>query len=168
MPINLVAVTVVHEIATLILVGGLYFILFVQLPAIASVKSPRVRLRLRRASFRWLFRWGWLGLVLLWLTGAYDLLTNADGGFPAHVRIMAGLSAAFTLLFLIAQFGLFNEATAAMEDGNSERASWLYRRLRFVVGLASVLALVVVLLDVTGPALIPLEGLDLKFLFMRG
>ena len=168
MPINLVAATVAHEIATLILVGGLFFMLFVQLPAIASVKSPRERLRLRRAAFEWLFRWGWLGLVLLWLTGAYELLTNVNDGLPTHVRIMAVLSAVFTLLFLIAQFGLFNEATAAIEDGNAERASRLYRRLHFVVRIAFALALAVVLLDVTGPAMISLDALDLKALFTRG
>ena len=127
----------------------------------------RVRLRLRRAAFKWLFRWGWLGLVLLWLTGAYELLANVDGELSMHVRIMGVLSAVFTLLFLIAQFGLANEATAAIEDGNSERASWLYRWLRFVVGVAFVLALVIVLLDVTGPAL-PLGRSTLEALFSWG
>lgn len=168
MPITLVAATVAHEIATLILVGSLFFILFVQLPAIASVRSPRARLRLRRASFQRLFGWGWLGLLLLWLTGAYDLLANLDDGLPTHVRIMAALSAAFTLLFLIAQFGLFHEATAAVEDRNSERASWLYRRLRVVVGIAFVLALAVMVLDVAGPAVVGFAGLDLKALLIRG
>jgi len=168
MPITLVVATVAHEIARLILVGSLFFMLFVQLPAIASVKSPRVRLRLRRASFKRLFLWGWLGLVLLWLTGAYELLTTVNDGLLLHVRIMALLSAVFTLLFLIAQFGLADEATAALEDGNSERASWLYRRLRFVVSVAFVLALAVVLLDVAGPVLVQFGELDLKVLFTRG
>jgi hypothetical protein len=53
MPINLVAATVAHEIATLILVGSLFFMLFVRLPAIASVRFPRVRLRLRRDAFKY-------------------------------------------------------------------------------------------------------------------
>ena len=141
MPITLVAATVAHEIATLILVGSLFFILFVQLPAIASVRSPRARLRLRRASFQRLFGWGWLGLLLLWLTGAYDLIAN---------------------------LGLFHEATAAVEDRNSERASWLYRRLRVVVGIAFVLALAVMVLDVAGPAVVGFAGLDLKALLIRG
>lgn len=61
-----------------------------------------------------------------------------------------------------------NRPRRTLEDGNSERASWLYRRLRFVVSVGFVLALVIVLLDVTGPAMIPLEALDLKTLFTRG
>lgn len=168
MPIGLLVSRVIHEIATLILVGGLYFMLFVQLPAIAGVRSPRTRLRLRHASFIGLFRWGWLGLILLWLTAGYELHAAA-GGVPAmHLKIMAALSAMFTVLFLLAQFGVFGKAVVALEVGNSERASRHYRRLRALVAVAFVLAVLVMLLDVAGPALIPADGFDLKSVIDRG
>ncbi|MGB5834595.1 MAG: hypothetical protein WBG92_21775 [Thiohalocapsa sp.] len=56
MSASLVAAVLVHEIATLVLVGRLFFMLFAQLPAISGVRSPRTRLRLRRASLVRLFR----------------------------------------------------------------------------------------------------------------
>jgi uncharacterized membrane protein len=164
---SLAASAVIHEIATLILVGSLFFILFVQLPAISRVKSPRARLRLRRASFKSLFRWGWVGLLLLWLTGGYELLATSPDASALHVRLMAVLSAVFTLLFLLAQFGVLHDAIVALEDGNSERASWLYRRLQTLLAVAFALAVVVMLLDVAGPALAGVEGLTLKSLFSR-
>jgi len=156
---SLIASAVLHEIATLILVGSLFFILFVQLPAIASVKSPRARLRLRRASFKRLFRWGWLGLLLLWSTGGYELLATSSDVAATHLLVMAVLSAVFTLLFLLAQFGVLHEAIVALEDGNSERASWLYRRLQTLLAVAFVLAVFVLLLDVAGPTITSVVGL---------
>ncbi|QQO54520.1 MAG: hypothetical protein N838_15405 [Thiohalocapsa sp. PB-PSB1] len=164
MPILLFATDVIHEIATVLFVGGLYFMLFVQLPAIASVKSPRMRLQLRHASFKRLFRWSWLGLVLMWLTGAYHLYLTKPAKLEMYVWIMILLYAIFTLLLLVAQFGVFIDAIMALEDGNSERASWLYRRLRVLIWFAFLLAVALMLLDNTGPALVQFGGFNLESL----
>jgi uncharacterized membrane protein len=163
MPPNLIhaAVVAVREVANLVLLGGLFFMLFVQLPAISRVRSPRVRLGLRKASFGRLFFWGWLGLGVLWLTALYDVVT-LDGKLPAYSGIAAGLAALFTLIFLIAQFGLYVQSIVALEQGNAERAAWLNHQLRRVLGLALVLALSVLLLHQLGPALTPPDGLSLQ------
>ena len=155
-----IAVEVVHEIGTLMLVGGLFFLLFVQLPAIRRVKSSRERIYLRQAGFGRLFIWCWLGLLLLWGTAVYDLYAT-DQPLPPHVALMALLSAVFTLLFLLAQFGIYMQVIISLEDGNAGRASWLQRRLRALLILAFVLALVVMVLDVSGAGLMPLEGFGL-------
>ena len=146
------AVAVAHEIGILMLVGGLFFALFAQMPAIARIRSGRQRTLLRQEAFRQVFLWGWIGLLLLWTTAAYRLLSAVDP-LPAYVSAMGLLSAVFTLLFLIAQFGLYVQIVYALEEGGSGRASWLGRRLRTVLSVAFVLALTITLLDVIGPAL---------------
>ena len=146
------AVAVAHEIGILMLVGGLFFALFTQMPAIARIRSSRQRALLRQEAFQQVFLWGWLGLLLLWTTAAYRLFAAVEP-LPAYVTAMGLLSAAFTLLFLIAQFGLYMQVVYALEEGGSGRASWLGRRLRAVLSVAFVLALTITLLDVTGPAL---------------
>jgi uncharacterized membrane protein len=150
-------VVAIRELANLILLGGLFFLLYVQLPAIRRIKSARLRLALRKASFGRMFLWGWLGLAVLWVTAGYDLIA-ADGGLPLHASIASVLAAIFTFVFLVAQFGLYMQAVIALEDGNSERAAWLNHWLSRVLRFAFVLALLVLLLHQLGPALIPAEG----------
>jgi uncharacterized membrane protein len=153
MTLPLIAAVVVHEVATLILLGGLFFMLFVQLPAIARLRSPRQRLRVRRASFRRLFRWSWVGLSALWLTGLYELAARESTVPAAQLLATGGFYAAFTGLMLLAQFAVFGQIVVALEEGNAERASWLYRRLRTLLAAAFAIALLLLLLDVAGEAL---------------
>lgn len=148
-------VAVLHELGLLVLAGSLFFVLNAILPAISEVRSPRLRIRLRRGTFRRMFLWGWLGLTLLWATALTQLVIHGHSGWPAHVVVMAGLSLVFTLLFLFAQFALQMQVIVALEDGNSERAAWLLHWLSRVLALALLIALAVVVLDVAGPALIP-------------
>jgi uncharacterized membrane protein len=153
------AVVAAREVANVILLGGLFFLLFVQLPAISRMRSARTRLKLRTASFGRLFLWGWLGLGVFWLTAAYDLVV-AGGEAPAYSGIAVALAALFTLLFLFAQFGLYVQSIIALEDGNAERAAWLNHQLRWVLGLALLLAVAALLLHQLAPAL-PAEGFSL-------
>ncbi|WP_295883722.1 hypothetical protein [uncultured Thiohalocapsa sp.] len=165
MTVNLLhaAVAAAREVANLILLGGLFFLLYVQLPAIARLRSARARLALRKASFGRVFLWGWLGLGVLWLTAVYDLL-RADGQLPAYSGAAAALAAVFTFIFLIAQFGLYTQSIIALEEGNAERAAWLNHHLRWVLRVAFLLALSVLLLQQVGPALIPPEGFSVQAL----
>lgn len=157
------AVVAAREVANLLLLGGLFFVLFVQLPAIARLKSARMRLVLRKASFGRMFLWGWLGLAVLWLTALYDLL-QLDAPLPAYSGAALALAALFTLLFLIAQFGLYMQSVIALEEGNAERAAWLNHQLRWVLHLAFLLALSILLLHQLGPVLVPPEGFSLPAL----
>jgi len=154
------AVVAVREVANLVLLGGLFFMLFVQLPAIGRIRSPRLRLALRKSSFGQLFLWGWLGLAVLWSAAFYDVVT-LNGKLPYYSSMAAALAAVFTLVFLFAQFGLYTQSVIALEDGNAERAAWLNHWLRRVLGFAFVVALAVPLLHQLGPALIPPEGFSL-------
>jgi uncharacterized membrane protein len=148
------AIVALRELANLLLLGGLFFLLFVQLPAINRVRSPRLRLALRKASFGRLFLWGWIGIVVLWLTAGYEWV-RGGGKLPVYNEAAAAVAAFFTLVFLLAQFGIYTQSIIALEDGNAERAAWLNRQLRFVLGFAFLLALTVLLLHQLGPAVMP-------------
>ncbi len=155
MAVNLIhaAVVAVREVASLVLLGGLFFMLFVQLPAISRIRSARLRLDLRKASFARLFLWGWLGIGVLWTTALYEVFT-LDGKLPSYSGMAAALALVFTIVFLFAQFGLYMQSVIALEDGNAGRAAWLNHWLRLVLRVAFALALSVLLLHQLGPALI--------------
>lgn len=150
-----VVIAILHQVGLLVLLGSLFFALTAMLPSIAEVRSPRIRLALRHDMYRRLFRWGWLGLLLLWGTSFAHLFVGGHAEWPGYVMLMALLSALFMFLYLFAQFALQFQAMVALEEGNSERAAWLLHWLRRVLGIALVVAVLVAVLDVAGPALVP-------------
>lgn len=153
-------VAVAHELGSLILIGSMFLVLAVLMPAIERVRSPRQRLRLRRGVYGRMFLWAWIGLLLLWGTGVAELMLHADGDLPAHLVLMGVLSLLFMLVFLFAQFGLHVKALVVLEDGNSEHARYLLHRLRPILMLALILAIAVAVLDVSGPGLVPDDLLE--------
>jgi len=159
-PLLPAAVAVAHEIGSLLLVGSMFLVLAVLMPAIERVRSPRQRLWLRRGVYGRMFVWAWIGLLLLWSTGIAELVLYKGAMLPAHVLVMAVLSLLFTVVFLFAQFGLHIKALLVLEDGNSERARYLVHRLRPVLTLALVIAVAVAMLDVAGSAMMPADLLE--------
>lgn len=150
-----VGIAILHQLGLLVLLGSLFFVLTAMLPSIAEVRSPRTRLALRQGMYRRLFRWGWLGLLLLWVTSLAHLIVGEHAGWPGYMVLTGLLSALFMLLYLFAQFALQFQAEVALEEGNSERAAWLLHWLRRVLGIALVVAVLVTVLDVAGPVLVP-------------
>jgi hypothetical protein len=73
--------------------GGLFFLLFVQLSAIQRIRSPWSRLAPRKASFGRVFAWGWGGLLVLWLSAGYEMLS-----LEAKLLVVAFLLALSALL----------------------------------------------------------------------
>lgn len=153
-------VAVIHELGSLILIGSLFLMLVVLLPAIERIRSPRQRLQLRCRLYGRLFLWSWVGLLMLWGAGIGELFLAGEAGLPAHSVLVALLSVLFMALFLIAQFGLHLKALLVLENGNSEHARYLIYRLRPVLFAAFIIAVVVAVLHVSGAALVPADLLE--------
>ena len=153
-------VAVIHELGSLILIGSLFLVLVVLLPAVERIRSPRQRLQLRCRLYGRLFLWSWVGLLMLWGAGIGELLLAGEAGMPAHSVLVALLSLLFMALFLIAQFGLHLKALLVLENGNSEHARYLIYRLRPFLFTALLIAIVVAVLHVSGPALVPADLMD--------
>jgi uncharacterized membrane protein len=154
-------IVAIREVANVMLLGSLFFMLFVQLPAISEMQSPRARMAMRKTSFGRMFLWCWIGLTLLWATAISEFVIF-DGRLPTHTGLAVAVGALFTLFFIIAQFGVYMQALFALEDGNSERAASLNRLLARMLGLEFLLALTVLLLHQLGPAV---SGIDLLSMF---
>jgi uncharacterized membrane protein len=150
---------VIREAGALLLVGSMFLVLAVLMPAVERVRSPRQRMALRRGIYGRMFAWAWIGLLLLWSTGIAELALD-QAPLPGHVVLMAALSLLFLLVFLIAQFGLHFRALMVLDDGNSEHARYLLHRLRPILILALIIAVVVTVLDVSGPVLVPSDFVD--------
>ncbi len=79
----------IHLLAAVVWVGGMFFAYMALRPAAVEVLQPPDRLRLWARTFHRFFRWVWLAVVLLLLSGFY--MVHLMGGLfhvPAYVQTM--------------------------------------------------------------------------------
>lgn len=65
--------------------------------------QPPQRLPLWAEALTKFFRWVWLSIVVLWLTGV-GLITQLGSPLPTYVHIMIALALAMTVLFVLVFF----------------------------------------------------------------
>jgi uncharacterized membrane protein len=85
----------IHLLAVLIWVGGMFFAHVVLRPAAAETLDPPQRLKLMDAVFRRFFKWVWGAVGAILVTGFYLIFLH--GGFAhvaVHVHIMLALGLA--------------------------------------------------------------------------
>jgi uncharacterized membrane protein len=87
-----------HQLATLVWVGGMFFAQFALRGAVQSLDVPE-RLILMRRVFGRFFFWVWLAIAVLWGSGLWVLLGIYDGNMGLHVPAMIVLAAVMTGLF---------------------------------------------------------------------
>lgn len=141
----------VHVLATVVWVGGMFFAHQCLRPVVlAQLEGPQ-RLRLWNGVFGRFFPWVWASVVLL--LGSGHLLIQQFGGFkglPVHVHVMTGIgylmAAIFAFIYFV-PYARLRRAVAAEDWKAGAAAQDLIRRLvgtNLALGLANV-ALVFVL-----------------------
>jgi uncharacterized membrane protein len=131
-----------HVLATVIWVGGMFFAHQCLRPAaLATLESPQ-RLALWRAVFGRFFPWVWGAVIVLLLTG--QVLVGQMGGMAAapvqvHVMVAIGylMAAIFAFIYFV-PFAAMKQAVAA-QDWPSAGAA--LNRIRGLVGTNLILGL---------------------------
>ena len=128
-----------HQIGVLIWVGSLFFVRLILLPATGTAKAPMARMRLRLGVYKQMFRWGWLGVLLVWGSGIWGLKALELAALPIHVQVMVGIAAVMVLLHLIGYFAFFLNMDIAVEEARLIRAAknnyWMRKLLWLYLGL---------------------------------
>lgn len=140
-----------HALAAVIWVGGMFFAYTALRPA-AGALPPAERLPLWRRSFARFFRWVWIAIAVLLVTG-YWIVFVEWGGFAAagiHVHIMQGLGILMMLLFLHLWFAPYKRLQRALDAGDLPAAAGQLDRIRRIVAINLALGLIVVAVAVTG------------------
>lgn len=106
-----------HVLAALVWVGGMFFAWLVLRPATVAALEGPARLRLWVEVFRRFFRWVWLAVVILAISGI-GMLHMRFNGFetaPKYIHVMIGGGIAMFALFMRIQALLLPELKAAVE-----------------------------------------------------
>lgn len=95
----------IHLLAAVVWVGGMFFAYMALRPAAVEVLQPPERLRLWERTFYRFFRWVWLAIALLLLSGFY--MIHLFGGLfhaPVHVQLMLALGLAMIAIYAYVYF----------------------------------------------------------------
>lgn len=88
-----------HQLATVIWVGGMFFARFALRGSVQTLE-PGPRLDLMIAVLGRFFRWVWLAILTLWASGLWVFLGVYGGHMAAHVHAMTATALVMTGLFV--------------------------------------------------------------------
>lgn len=144
-------VTLLHALSAVIWVGGMFFAYMVLRPSLGFLEPPQ-RLTLWDAVFKRFFRWVWLAVALLLLTG-YSAVFIDFGGFDGaglHIHLMHGLGLVMMALFAFLYFIPFPAFKTMVAAERWPEAGKQLAVIRTIVGTNLILGLVTVALGASG------------------
>lgn len=99
MTLGFAAALGLHQLATIVWVGGMFFAHMALRPAIRDVVRGPERAVLMREVFGRFFPWVWASILLLWASGGWYLVFALHGKAAMHVHLMMGVASLMTLIF---------------------------------------------------------------------
>ncbi|MCG6940664.1 MAG: CopD family protein [Thiohalocapsa sp.] len=145
MTVQLAVAIALHQLATVIWVGGMFFAHFALRQSAQRRLEPPQRLPLLSSVFDRFFRWVWVAVVLLWASGLWIFLGIYGGAMAWHVHAMMTLALVMTALFAYVYFVPYRalgQGVAAQDWVAAGRAVATIRRIVLVnLGLGIVTAM---------------------------
>jgi uncharacterized membrane protein len=137
------AALVVHVLAAVVWVGGMFFALLVLRPSSGPLE-PAVRLALWERVFGRFFAWVIAAIVLL-LASGYTMVFAAFGGFRGialYINLMQGIGIVMVLLFFHLYFAPWRRFRAALARDDRPEAARQVDQIRWIVTINLILGLV--------------------------
>lgn len=139
-----------HALASVIWVGGLFFLVGILRPAASSVPLAD-RLSLLSAAMGRFFLWVWIAIIVLLVSGnTMIFLTGGMGAAPVYVHLMQGLGWVMFALFAHMFFAPWRRVRRALAAGALADASRAMNQLRLFAGVNLTLGLVVIVIATGG------------------
>lgn len=146
------AALIVHAIAAVVWVGGMFFAHQALRPAALRL-DPEPRLLLWAGTLERFFAWVFAAIVLLLVSG-YAMVFGIFGGFARiglAVQLMQGLGILMMLLFLHIYFAPWRRLRAAVARGDWAEGGHQLGQIRRLVGINLVLGLLTVAIGSSAP-----------------
>ena len=142
---------ILHTIAAVVWVGGMFFALFVLRPATAALE-PGPRLDLWLLVFDRFFTWVFAAIVLLLVSG-YAMIFGVYAGFSGiglHINIMQATGIIMMLLFFHLYFVPWRRFRAAVARRDQAAAATQLAQIRTIVVVNLLLGLLTVAVGSSG------------------
>ena len=142
---------ILHTVAAVVWVGGMFFALLVLRPATAPLE-PGPRLDLWSRVLDRFFQWVIAAIVLLLLSG-YGMIFGVYSGFRGvglHVHIMQGIGIIMMLAFFHLYFAPWKRFRVAVDGGVFDEAAGHLNTIRTMVVINLLLGLLTVAIGASG------------------
>ncbi|AHL74726.1 membrane protein [Stutzerimonas stutzeri] len=142
-----------HVLAAVIWVGGMFFAWMVLRPAAVSELQAPERLKLWAEVFRRFFKWVWVTILVLPISGIgmWHMRFDSLNAAPRYVHIMAGIFLVMLALFLRIQLLQLPELKRAITAQNWPEGGAALGKIRRLVGINLLLGVLVVALASARP-----------------
>ena len=145
MPLLSVLISV-HVIAAAIWVGGMFYAWMAMRPAVVQTLDPALRPALWHQTLKRFFRWVWLAIALLLISG-YTMVLRYFGGMASagmHIHIMQGIGIVMMLIFFHVFFAPFRRLANAVSNNDQQAGAAAISQIRKLVGINLLLGLILI------------------------
>jgi uncharacterized membrane protein len=143
----------IHLLAVLIWVGGMFFAYVVLRPAAVDVLQPPERLRLWDNVFRRFFTWVWGAIGAILASGFYMIyLFGGMAHVPPHVHIMLLLGLMMVVVYCYVFFACYVPLSLHVTKERWKEAGAMLGKIRKLVALNLILGLITVSVAAIGMA----------------
>jgi uncharacterized membrane protein len=134
-----------HTLAAVIWVGGMFFAYVALRPAMAGLPKEDA-LALWRRTLQTFLRWVLVMVVVLWVTGIYQMffVLSGFGAAGIHVDTMFATALVMTILFFWLNHGPFRTFKIAADSRDFETAGRVIETVRKIVATNLVLGIITV------------------------
>ncbi len=143
----------IHLLAVIVWVGGMFFAYVVLRPAAVDVLQPPERLRLWDNVFRRFFVWVWSAVGVILATGLYMIYQYGGMAHAPHfVHVMLLLGLVMTGIYVYVFFACYVPLSLHVAKERWKEAGEMLGRIRKLVGLNLALGLLTVSVAAIGVA----------------
>lgn len=127
--------TLLHVLASVVWVGGMFFAHQCLRPAAIATLEPPLRLSLWRGVFGRFFPWVWVSVIALLLSGQVMVLQMGGmAAVPMHVHVMVAIGYLMAAIYAYLYFVPFAAMKRAVMAGDWPAAGAALNRIRMLVG----------------------------------
>jgi len=146
-----------HVIAVVIWVGGMFFAHQVLRPVAAGQLEPPVRLTLWVGVFGRFFPWVWVAVAVVLATGLWMIfgVFGGMGGVGLYVHAMFGLGILMMLIFMHVFFAPYARLKRAVAAQDWPAGAKALGQIRLLVGINTLIGLLTIAIGAAGRYLVP-------------
>lgn len=139
-----------HVLGATVWVGGMFFAYMALRPAAAKVLEPPQRLALWSQTLGRFFRWVWVAIVLILVSGLHMMITLGGMRAPLYAWTMLVIGIGMMLIFAHVFFAAFRRLERAVAGGDWKAGGAALGQIRKLVGVNLILGLLTITVATVG------------------
>jgi uncharacterized membrane protein len=136
-----IALLTLHLLGTIVWVGGMFFAHMAMRQAAHELLEPPLRLPFLKRALDRFFRWVWLAVILILVSGYWIFLVLLQGKAGLYVHLMQGVGLLMVALFCFIYFIPYRRMGEALEGQDIPAAAGHMAQIRRIIGINLILGL---------------------------